>query len=105
MNKKLLIGAMALSLFAATGASADPNDHDQKRDHHGWGEDRGDHHAWRRGERLGYGDWRRARVVDYRRHHLRRPGRGYEWRESNGRYVLVAVASGLIVSTILSQGR
>jgi Ni/Co efflux regulator RcnB len=103
--KKLLIGTMALSLFAASAASADPNDRDQKREHPGWGQDRGGDHQWRRGERVGYGDWQGARVVDYRRYHLRRPGRGYEWRESNGRYIMVAVATGLIVSTILSQGR
>jgi len=103
--KKILIGAMALSLFAASAASADPNDHGQNRDHPGWGQDRGGNHAWRRGERVGYGDWQGARVIDYRQYRLRRPGRGYEWRESNGRYILVAIASGLIISTIISQGR
>jgi Ni/Co efflux regulator RcnB len=70
--------------------------------HRGWGqEQQGDHH-WRRGERMGYNNWQGAQRVDYRQHHLRRPPRGYEWRESNGQYVLAAVATGLIASIILS---
>jgi hypothetical protein len=31
--------------------------------------------------------------LDWRRHHLRRPPRGYEWREVDGNYVLAAAAS------------
>ena len=28
---------------------------------------------------------------------------GYEWREHNGKYVLVAIATGLIASVLLNQ--
>ena len=52
---------------------------------------------------MGYNDWNGARPVDYRQHRLRRPPRGYEWRESNGRYVMVAIATGLIASIILNN--
>ena len=45
------------------------------------------------------------RAIDYRRYHLRHPPRGYEWRESNGSYIMVAIATGIIASAILSQGR
>ncbi len=72
--------------------------------HPGWGQEHGNRQTWRRGERMGYDDWRNAPPVDYRSHHLRRPPRGYEWRETNGRYVLAAVATGLIASIILNAG-
>jgi Ni/Co efflux regulator RcnB len=65
----------------------------------GWS-DRSD---FRQGGRVARGDWQRGRVVDYRVNHLRAPPRGYEWREVNGRYVLAAVATGLIASIIMSS--
>lgn len=57
-------------------------------------------HRWRQGERIRRDEWRRYRVVDWRRHHLRRPPRGYEWRQVNGDYVLAAAATGLIAAII-----
>ena len=80
--------------------------HDNGR-HRGWGHDyNGGDHQWRRGERMGYNDWRSYQRVDYRQHHLRRPPHGYEWRQSsNGNYILAAVASGLIASIIMDAGR
>lgn len=71
----------------------------------GWAQDRGDAYRWQRGERMGYNDWNRAERIDYRRHHLRKPPRGYEWRRSNDQYVLAAVATGVITSIILNSGR
>ena len=112
--KKLLIGAIALSLLAGSAAVAQPNGrgHDQGHgnqsnngQHAGWGRDYGSNHHWRRGQRVGYNDWNSAPVVDYRQHHLRQPPRGYEWRESNGQYILAAVATGLIASIIINAGR
>ena len=113
MNK-LLIGALALSLVAGSAAVAQPRGYNEawhggqndNSPHRGWGQDRGANNQWRRGQRMGYNDWNSARPVgDYRAHNRRRPGRGYEWRESNGQYVLGAVATGLIVSTIINSGR
>ena len=74
--------------------------------HNGWGQDYGggDHH-WRRGQRMGYNDWSGARVIDYREHRLRQPPRGYEWREANGQYVMAAIATGVIASIIINNGR
>jgi Ni/Co efflux regulator RcnB len=54
---------------------------------------------------MGQNDWNGAQPVDYRARHLRQPPRGYEWRESNGQYVLAAVATGVIASIMLSGGR
>jgi Ni/Co efflux regulator RcnB len=103
--KKILIGAIALSLAGASMATAQPYDNRMNGPHPGWGQDYGAGHGWRRGERMGYNDWSGAPVVDYRIHRLRHPPRGYEWRESNGRYVMVAIATGVIASIILSNGR
>jgi len=91
-------------------ASAHPSDHHDRYGHrhshyserwhsHGW-QARSD---WRRGGRIGRDDWQRGHVVDYRAHHLRRPPRGYAWREVDGRYVLAAVASGIIADIILNS--
>ena len=100
--KEILIGAMALSLLGASAATAQPGGGGQ---HPGWGHDYGSTgHHWKRGERVGYNDWSSAQPVDYRQHHLRKPPRGYEWRQSNGQYILAAVASGVIASIILNAG-
>jgi len=149
--KKIMLGAIALSLAAVSVASAQPYSYGQfnqrqadqgqgghdrgerdygdrhdgdhrdrdRRDqryggqvgydrggdrgeHRGWGQDYGGGHHWRRGQRMGYNDWQGAQRVDYRRHHLRRPPQGYEWRESNGQYILGAVATGVILSILLN---
>jgi Ni/Co efflux regulator RcnB len=52
---------------------------------------------------MGHNDWNGATRVDYRQHHLRRPPQGYEWRQSNGQYVMAAVATGLVASMILNN--
>lgn len=64
------------------------------------------HHSdWHRGGRISHDDWDRGRQVDYRHYHLRRPPRGYEWREVDGNYVLAAIATGVIASVVIaSQG-
>lgn len=75
------------------------------RQHGAWGQDQGGDHYWRRGERMGQNDWNTAQPIDYRAHHLRHPPRGYQWRLSNGQYVLAAIATGAIASIVLNSGR
>lgn len=59
---------------------------------------------WRRGERLPSYYQERYRQVDYRREHLRAPPRGYRYVEDDrGEYLLVGIATGVILSIILSQ--
>lgn len=59
---------------------------------------------WRRGERLPSYYQNRYRSVDYRREHLRAPPRGYRYVEDDrGDTLLVAIATGVILSIILSQ--
>ncbi len=112
--KTMMIGALALSIAAGSAATAQPygngrgqgpGDRGQGAAHQNWGRDYGGAHKWKRGQRMGYNDWSSAPPVDYRAHHLRQPPRGYEWRESNGQYILAAVATGLIASIILNAGR
>jgi Ni/Co efflux regulator RcnB len=123
--KRIVISALALSMLAgaAGSAAAQPYGPDRHDDRGGYGDHRdgdhrgdyrsdrggdhrgdhwGDHGDWRRGGRIDRDDWRRGDVVDYRMHHLRRPPRGYEWREIDGRYVLAAVATGVIADIILN---
>jgi Ni/Co efflux regulator RcnB len=60
--------------------------------------------AWRRGDRLPSYYQGRYRQVDYRREHLRAPPRGYRYVEDDrGDYLLVGIATGVILSIILSQ--
>jgi Ni/Co efflux regulator RcnB len=42
-------------------------------------------------------------VVDYRHHRLPAPPRGYHWVQVGAEYVLIAIATGLIVNIILSH--
>ena len=100
------MAAAVSALVAGAGgvANAQSNHHDNNN-HRGWGQDQGAGHHWQRGERMGYNDWNSARPVNYRQHHLRQPPRGYQWRESNGQYVLGAVATGVIASMIINGGR
>lgn len=104
--KRLLTAASALLVLSASagGALAAPR-HDDHRDHGRY--ERPDphrHHAeWRKGGRIQRADWNRGQRVDWRRHHLRTPPRGYEWRQVDGDYVLAAAATGLIASIILAN--
>ena len=54
----------------------------------------GNHHRWERGHRY-YGPTYVVR--DYRHYHLRQPPRGYRWVQSNNDYLLVAIATGIIL--------
>jgi Ni/Co efflux regulator RcnB len=60
------------------------------------------HEEWKKGYHMKHEDWDRGTRIDYRTYHLRRPPSGYEWREVDGNYVLAAIATGVIVSTVLA---
>jgi len=70
----------------------------------GQGRGVGPNHSWYRGDRLPYEYRTRHYVVDdWRGHHLYAPPRGYQWVQSGGDYLLVAVATGIIASILLNQ--
>lgn len=63
-----------------------------------------DYRAWRRGDRLPayYRDY--YQEVDWRYHRLRPPPRGYHYvRDDRGDYILVAIATGVILGLILAD--
>jgi Ni/Co efflux regulator RcnB len=61
------------------------------------------HDEWKKGAKIDHDDWNRGRPIDYHQYHLRAPKKGYEWREVDGNYVLAAVATGVIASTIVAS--
>jgi len=112
-------GLIALAGLAGT-ASAQPYGHDHDRGNSGYDQNRHDngdrghgqyrhdngdrgHHNWRRGQRISRSEWGQYQRVDWRRHHLRQPPRGYEWRQVDNNYVLAAAATGLIASIIANS--
>jgi Ni/Co efflux regulator RcnB len=100
---KRILTSVALSMIAgslAFGGSvfAAPDHHKDKHEN-----SRNSHKDWRKGGKIEKSDWNRGHKVDYRQHKLRKPPRGYEWREVDGNYVLAAVATGIIASIILSN--
>ena len=101
MRKFILFASAAALIGGAAGtASAYPD-----AQHAGWSQDQGAQHRWSNGDHMGYNDWSSAQPVDYRAHHLRRPPNGYAWRESNGQFILAAVATGVVASIILDNAR
>jgi Ni/Co efflux regulator RcnB len=119
--KRLLTAAMVLSLVGGSAAMAQPyhNDrhdsrnerHDDRNDRYGNdrydrhdnGQHRGQYKKWARGQRLPSEYRTRGHYVDYRRHHLRAPPRGYQWVQVNNDYMMVALATGLIASIIIAN--
>lgn len=64
----------------------------------------GPDHRWHRGDRVPPAYRTRSYVVeDWRGHRLSAPPRGYHWVQYGGDYLLVAIATGVIASMILSN--
>ena len=64
----------------------------------------GPNHAFYRGDRLPMEYRHRSYVVDdWRGHRLSAPPRGYHWVQTGGDYVLVAIATGIILQFLLSN--
>ena len=120
--KRLLIATTALTLLLAPMSAAfaqdrDNNRHDDNRGGNSMmmqGRDNGrqdnyrgnngQHRGWYKGGRIERNDWDRGqRVNDYRRYHLQRPPRGYEWRRVDNNYVLAAAATGLIMGLVIAN--
>jgi Ni/Co efflux regulator RcnB len=64
----------------------------------------GPDHNFYRGARLPARDHNRYAVVDdWRGHRLNQPPRGYHWVQTGGDYVLVAIATGIILQLMLNN--
>ena len=111
-----LLAALAVALPAISMAQEDR--HDDRRtaaqheradwDHPGYRHDEfrgaGPKQEWHRGGRLPAEYRSRQYVVnDWRGHHLSAPPRGYHWVQAGPDFVLVAVTTGIILDTLLSQ--
>jgi Ni/Co efflux regulator RcnB len=77
-----------------------------QRQNHGRGNERGagPNHEYYRGGRMPM-QYRSNRYVvdDWRGHHLSAPPRGYHWVQSGGDYILVAIATGVIMQLLLNN--
>jgi Ni/Co efflux regulator RcnB len=93
MRKIVALSTLAMML---SGGLAFAQDH---HDNHAYVR----HDEWKKGAHINHDDWNRGEKVDYRHYHLNAPPRGYEWREVDGNYVLAAVATGVIASTIVAS--
>lgn len=111
--RSLAVATVSLGLVTAPAFPQDHHDDHPPQDHHDNHGDR-DHHDnhhyvrhndWRRGGHIDHRDWDRGARVDWHARHLRRPPRGYEWREVDGNYVLAAVATGIIASVIIAASQ
>lgn len=82
------------------------NNHLDQRDGR-WNDRRPDYNArgpeFRRGGTIAHEYRGRGYEVDYREHHLSRPPQGQRWVQVGADYVLIAIATGLIASIILSR--
>ena len=75
-------------------------DFNQRQDERGAGPD----HAFYKGGRLPIQYRSKQYVVDdWRGHHLSAPPRGYHWVQSGSDYLLVAIATGVILQLLLSN--
>lgn len=111
MKRLLLATSIALISLSATAALAAPRHGSPDKHAHHWARADGHklHHdnglhlgqhkqAFRRGEHVPTVYLQqRYYVQDYRTYHLAPPPRGYRWvRPDDGRYLLIATATGLI---------
>jgi Ni/Co efflux regulator RcnB len=79
-----------------------PDRHDDRAYHDNRGA--GPNNSWHRGERIP-AQYRSHQYVvdDWRGHRLSAPPHGYHWVQSGGDYLLVAVATGVILQLMLSN--
>lgn len=118
--KRILLAALAATVLTTSTAYAQHgpgpgrgHDRDYRGDryeqsHGGRHDHRGPHkdvrkkrNHWSKGQRVPK-EYRRH--VDYRRHHLKAPPRGYQWVENDGQYLMIGIATGLIAA-IATAGR
>jgi Ni/Co efflux regulator RcnB len=102
MFRRIIAAATALSLLAMPIAQAQPR-HDLPRQHQTHTVKLGKkhvqetrRHGWKKGQR--FSNWKRHRPVrDYHRHGLRRPAPGQQWVQVGNEYLLISLATGLIL--------
>ena len=108
-----LLAAVALSVMAVPMAQAqsrhDAPGHEQyqKRDHAMPRKPQAPKHVqkrhhWSKGARVS--DWQRKPAVrDYKRHGLRKPGKGQQWIKVDNEYLLISLAGGIIAGIVAAH--
>jgi Ni/Co efflux regulator RcnB len=111
MKLQRLTPLLAALVLAVPAISMAQDHHDRDRpdwDHPGYRHDyyrgAGPNHDWQRGARLpSEYRGRQYEVADWHAAHLSAPPRGYHWVRAGDDYVLAAIATGVILDTLLSQ--
>jgi Ni/Co efflux regulator RcnB len=86
------------------GQRGNPHRNGQRGDPHQGERGAGPDHRYYRGDRLPLAYRSRSYVVeDWRGHRLSAPPRGYHWVQTGGDYVLVAIATGVILQLLLNH--
>jgi Ni/Co efflux regulator RcnB len=86
------------------GQRGNPHQNGQRGDPHQGERGAGPDHRFYKGDRLPMEYRGRTYVVDdWRGHHLSAPPRGYHWVQAGGDYVLVAIATGVILQLLLNN--
>ncbi|MGZ5195112.1 MAG: RcnB family protein [Ramlibacter sp.] len=86
------------------GQRGNPHQNGQRGDPHQGERGAGPDHRYYRGDRLPAEYRGRSYVVDdWRGHHLSAPPRGYHWVQMGSDYVLVAIATGVILQLLLNN--
>jgi Ni/Co efflux regulator RcnB len=105
MKRLLLVASCAALLLSSSVVLAGGHGHGHGKGGHGGHGDNGNHYGWNKGERVDVVYLQpRYYVEDYRVYHLAPPPPGHRWiRDPDGRYILVAIASGIIADIILNH--
>ena len=86
------------------GRRGNPHQNGERGDPHRGERGAGPDHRYYRGDRLPPEYRSRSYVVDdWRGHRLSAPPRGYHWVQMGGDYVLVAIATGVILQLLLNN--
>lgn len=108
--KRIVLAAVALSMFAAPRAQAQQRYEAPRHGHHygqqqKWQDYRKKQvkrHQWSKGKRVP--EWQRKQALrDYHRHGLKRPGHGQRWIKVDNDFLLISVASGIITAAVAGR--
>ena len=99
----LVLSAAPVALAGGKGHKNDKHHHHDDDHHDGHPGNRGKHRGWHKGEKIEVVYLQpRYHVEDYHHYHLSPPPRGHRWvRTDDGKFILVAVATGIIADILL----
>lgn len=108
--KRIVLAAVALSMFAAPMAQAQQryeaprhgNHYSQPQKWQDYRQKPVKRQHWSKGKRVP--DWQRKQALrDYHRYGLKRPGYGQRWVKVDNDFLLISVASGIIASVVAGR--